>query len=195
MLLRSERSCVRVRTTSPGTSLLLDDVPDHVLHPVAVGLQLLTHPCCRNSSSLYVRAAAGGVGGQVLQDAERDLVDAIVGEIALQAVDAGDLGLVGQRGCESSALLSCDGRRRRTLRTARPTDRSSGGTACRPGWLRCCSSRWRSVRLRRVVLQGRDVRRRIVRRLGDDLAGQPCAALHRVRLAAVGQAGQDRRPA
>ena len=43
-----------------------------------------------------------------------------------------------------------------------------------------------------VGLERRHVRRRICRRLGDDLAGQPRAALHRVRFAAVRESRQDR---
>ena len=83
-----------------------------------------------------------------------------------------------------------------------PASNSSNGTPhgsifawhwAQPGWLRCRSSRSRSESRLRLFLERGHVRRRIVRRFGDDPAREPRPALHRVRLAAVRQPRQDRR--
>src|SRR4051794_38521865 len=72
------------------------DVPDHVLHAVAVGFQF--EPVSLQESELVVgQAAAGRVGREMFKHAEGDLVDAVFGQVTLQVDDAADLGRVGQR--------------------------------------------------------------------------------------------------
>ena len=125
-------------STFPGTSGCYD-VPDHVLHAVAVGLQL--QPRLASKIQFIIgQAAAGGVGRQVLEDAEGDLIDAVFGQILLQVVDAADLGPVGQGGTGIDRRPSSAARRRRIPRSAMPHGSILRGTGAQPGWLRCCSS-------------------------------------------------------
>ena len=102
--------------------MLFDDEPDHVLHPVAAGLQLQSVPF--QIVQLIVRqAAAGCIGRQMLENTEGHLIDAIFGEISLQIVDARHFGLVGQRGVVRPRAAASAARRRRTPRGPRPTGR------------------------------------------------------------------------
>ena len=65
--------------------LTVRHVSDHVLHPIAAGLQLQA-VLLQIIQLIVGQAAAGRIGRQVLQDAERHLIDAIFRQISFQIV-------------------------------------------------------------------------------------------------------------
>ena len=138
------------------------------------------------------KAAAGRIDREVLEYAEGDLIDAVFRQVLLQIDDAADLCLVGQRrtGIDRFAFQPPAGVEFLERNSPRVDFRVALGAATLIAMVLESLAQREVLRL---FLEGRHVRRGIVRRFGDDPASQPGPSLHRVRLATVREPRHDRR--
>ena len=142
--------------------IALDDESEQLLHAVVVGSQL-DALFLEEHEFVVGQAAADSITGGVLQEAEGHLVDSIVGQIRLQAIQILDLGSVrkSRAGIDTRVLLE---QAAGVERLKRNPPRVDAGVTFRAAFLVAVTLQFlaESQLCAVVLLELRHVRRRIV---------------------------------
>ena len=85
----------------------VDNIPDHVFHPVAIGLQLQS-TLFQLAALAVGQTATGSVNCLMFQKTEGDLINPIIGEMPFQIVRAAHLRMVEQNAARGGILV-CQG--------------------------------------------------------------------------------------